>query len=235
MLLGCRKSDVMTDNATGQDQDVLNGLKARILSDVLPDVPFDGWTRTVMMKSADRLGIDRGEVQLAFPCGPVDLVSYFLADGDRRMTEALGEVDLDALKIREKVTLAVRTRLEVDTEHREAVRRAGTYLAMPTSGTRAPQVIYHTVDAIWRAIGDTSTDYNFYTKRATLSIVYGSTLTVWLGDDSDDLAETWAFLDRRIAGVMQFEKVKAQVTKIAGKLPDPLGLLARLRYRTSRS
>lgn len=225
----------MTDNAMDQDQDALNSLKTRVLNDVLPDVPFDGWTRTLMMKSADRLGIDRGEVQLAFPCGPVDLVSYFLADGDRRMAEALGEIDLDALKIREKVTLAVRTRLEVDTENREAVRRAGTYLAMPTSGARAPQVIYHTVDAIWRAIGDTSTDYNFYTKRATLSIVYGSTLTVWLGDDSDDLAETWAFLDRRIAGVMQFEKVKAQVTKVVGKLPDPLGLLARLRYRTSRS
>lgn len=106
---------------------------------------------------------------------------------------------------------------------------------MPMSGTRAPQAVYHTVDAIWRAIGDTSTDYNFYTKRATLSIVYASTLTVWLGDDSDGLEETWAFLDRRIAGVMQFEKVKAQVTKVVDKLPNPLGLLARLRYRASRS
>ncbi len=225
----------MTDKVTDQDQDELSNLKSRILSEVLPDVPFDGWTRGVMMKAADRLGIDRGEVQLAFPCGPVDLVSYFLAEGDRRMADVLAKTDLDVLKIREKVTLAVRTRLEVDTEHREAVRRAGTYLAMPTSGARAPQVVYHTVDAIWRAIGDTSTDYNFYTKRATLSIVYASTLTIWLGDDSENLEETWAFLDRRIAGVMQFEKVKAQVTRFVDKLPDPLGLLARLRYRTSRS
>lgn len=225
----------MVDKLTDQDQDGVDKLKSRILSEVLPDVPFDGWTRSGMMKAADHLGINRGEVQLAFPCGPVDLVSYFLAEGDRRMADALAKIDLDALKIREKVTLAVRTRLEVDTEHREAVRRAGTYLAMPTSGTRAPQAIYHTVDAVWRAIGDTSTDYNFYTKRATLSIVYGSTLTIWLGDDSENLEETWAFLDRRIAGVMQFEKVKAQVTKFVNKLPDPLGLLARLRYRTSRS
>ncbi|MBV1886085.1 MAG: COQ9 family protein [Parvibaculaceae bacterium] len=225
----------MADKLNNQDQDELSNLKSRILDDVLPDVPFDGWTRGVMMKAADRLGIERGEVQLAFPCGPVDLVSYFLADGDRRMVETLEKTDLAALKIREKVTLAVRTRLEVDTEHREAIRRAGTYLAMPISGTRAPQAVYHTVDAIWRAIGDTSTDYNFYTKRATLSLVYASTLTVWLGDDSDGLEETWAFLDRRIAGVMQFEKVKAQVTKVVDKLPNPLGLLARLRYRASRS
>lgn len=225
----------MTDKLNDQDQDEQTSLKSRILSEVLPDVPFDGWTRGVMMKAADRLGIDRGEVQLAFPCGPVDLVSYFLADGDRRMVEVLETTDLASLKIREKVTLAVRTRLEVDAEYREAIRRAGTYLAMPMSGTRAPQAVYHTVDAIWRAIGDTSTDYNFYTKRATLSIVYASTLTVWLGDDSDGLEETWAFLDRRIAGVMQFEKVKAQVTKVVDKLPNPLGLLARLRYRASRS
>lgn len=225
----------MADKLNNQDQDELSNLKSRILAEVLPDVPFDGWTRGVMMKAADRLGIERGEVQLAFPCGPVDLVSYFLADGDRRMVEALETTDLASLKIREKVTLAVRTRFEVDGEHREAIRRAGTYLAMPMSGTRAPQAVYHTVDAIWRAIGDTSTDYNFYTKRATLSVVYASTLTVWLGDDSEGLTETWAFLDRRIAGVMQFEKVKAQVIKIVDKLPDPLGLLARLRYRPSRS
>ena len=86
-------------------------------------------------------------------------------------------------------------------------------------------------NAIWVAIGDTSTDYNFYTKRATLAGVFGAVLTFWFSDESEGFAETWSFLDRRIADVMQIEKIKASANKVRARLPDPLRLLAKLRYR----
>jgi ubiquinone biosynthesis protein COQ9 len=72
------------------------------------------------------------------------------------------------------------------------------------------KLIWGTADHIWNALGDTSRDYNWYTKRATLSAVYSSTALYWLGDDSPDHMATWAFLDRRIEDVMQIEKLKAK-------------------------
>ncbi len=208
--------------------------RTQILKAALPDVPFDGWTGKSMRNAAKKAGVESGLARLAFPGGTADLVSYFVADGDKRMAAKLAKADLPAMKVRERITFAVRTRLEVDEKNREALRRATAYLALPTSGTAGVRALYGTVDAIWRAAGDTSTDYNFYTKRLILSGVYSSTLAVWFGDDTDGFEKTWAFLDRRIADVMQIEKVKGQAEKIIGALPSPLGLVSRLRYPLGR-
>ncbi len=204
--------------------------RAKVLAAALPNVAFDGWTQRLLSEAAKEAGVSHGEMRLAFPGGVLDLVDCFLADGDRRMQEALAAANIAHLKIRERITLAVRTRVEVDVAHREAVRRAVTLFALPTSGAYGPRSLYRTVDAIWRAVGDTSTDFNFYTKRAILAGVYSAVTLHWFADQSDGDADTWAFLDRRIADVMRIEKVKASVKKATNWLPDPVGLLGRLRY-----
>lgn len=215
-------------------EDHYEDVRAQILDAALPDVPFDGWTGKSMRVAAKKAGVESGLARLALPGGTVDLVRYFIADGDRRMALELAKHDLPAMKVRERITFAVRTRLQVDEHNREALRRATAYLALPTSGTAAPRALYGTVDAIWRAAGDTSTDYNFYTKRLILSGVYTSTAAVWFGDDTDGFEKTWAFLDRRIEDVMQIEKVKGKAEKVLSALPSPLGLMARLRYPLGR-
>jgi ubiquinone biosynthesis protein COQ9 len=219
--------------ARSSSTDHVAKLRADILAAALPNVAFDGWTTKLMREAADAAGVSHGEMRLAFPGGITDLADCFLADGDRRMEEALAARDLAGLKIRERITLGVRTRIEVDLKQREAVRRAVTLLALPISGGTGPRALYRTVDTIWRAVGDTSTDFNFYTKRAILAGVYSAVTISWFGDESEGFTETWAFLDRRIADVMQFEKAKASVQKIGRMLPDPLALLGRLRYRRS--
>lgn len=218
---------------SGEKTDQLETVRAKILKAALPDIPFDGWTGAVLMRAAKTAGVDHGLARLAFPNGARDLAEYFLSDGDRRMIESLAKSDLASMKIREKITFAVRTRLEVDANNREALRRASTSLLIPPASGSAAKSLYNTVDAIWVAIGDTSTDYNFYTKRATLAGVFTTTLACWFADESDGHADTWAFLDRRIADVMQIEKIKAQATKVMDAMPDPLGLIARIRYRSA--
>lgn len=213
--------------------DHIETIRAKILERALPNVAFDGWTTKVMREAADAAGVSHGEMRLAFSGGVTDLVDFFLADGDRRMEEALAARDLGSLKIRERITLAVRTRIEVDANRREAVRRAVTLFALPISGAAGPRALYRTVDAIWRAAGDTSTDFNFYTKRAILAGVYSAVTLFWFSDGSEDYAGTWAFLDRRIGDVMQIEKAKAGVQKLGALLPDPVALLGRLRYGRS--
>ncbi|MFC3613716.1 COQ9 family protein [Lutimaribacter marinistellae] len=182
----------------------------KLLDAALAHVPFDGWSEASFRAAIDDSGVEESVARAICPRGAVDLALAFHARGDRAMLERLQATDLDAMKIRDKIAFAVRTRLEV-IEDREAVRRGVTLFALPAYAGDGAKAVWGTCDLIWTAIGDRSDDVNWYTKRATLSGVYSSTVLYWLGDDSLDHQATWEFLDRRIADVMLFEKFKAQV------------------------
>ncbi len=201
--------------------------RAKLLAAALGHVPFDGWSEATLRHAAADAGLEESVARRAFPRGPIDLVAYFVADADIRMLRELERLDLPSMRIRERITLAVRTRLEQNQAHREAVSRAVTLMGMPQYGALAVKSLYRTVDAMWHAAGDTSTDFNFYSKRAILAGVYSATLMYWLNDNSENFERTWAFLDRRIADVMRYEKVKGQVSKLRDRLPDPFRLLRR--------
>ncbi len=181
-----------------------------LLDAALPHVAFDGWSAETFDAAVADSGLDRSVADAVAPRGAIDLAVAFHKAGDAAMTAAYRREDTGHLKIRDKITRAVQLRLEVITD-REAVQRGTTMFALPHHAAEGAQLIWGTADAIWSVIGDTSTDVNWYTKRAILSGVYGATVLFWLGDTSEDGTPTRDFLDRRIGDVMQFEKVKAQV------------------------
>jgi ubiquinone biosynthesis protein COQ9 len=175
-------------------------------------VPFDGWTEAAFRAAVADCGIEPGAARAACPRGAVDLALAFHEAGDRAMLERIAASDMAAMRFRDRVAAAVRFRLEA-VEDRELVRRGTTLFALPQYAPDGARAIWKTCDRIWTALGDTSEDYNWYTKRATLSGVYGSTVLFWLGDTSEGQRATWDFLDRRIDDVMQIEKVKSAVRK----------------------
>ncbi len=193
-------------------------------------VPFDGWSEATFEAAINDSDVDATVAQALCPRGAVDLAVAYHKRGDSQMVAALTEDALSEMKIREKITFAVRTRLELCPD-REIVRRGSSLFALPQHAAAGAQLIWGTADAIWNAIGDTSQDINWYSKRATLSAVYSATVLYWLGDDSDGHTATWAFLDRRIENVMQFEKTKAQFNNspVGKMMAGPLGALTRLR------
>jgi ubiquinone biosynthesis protein COQ9 len=199
----------------------------------LPHVPFDGWSRKTLAAAAQSAGLEAGTELRLFPEGVKDAVAHFMDMADRLMLEDLKGLDLAAMKIRVRIATAVRVRLTRWTPHREAVRRALALSPLPPFAGGSLRGWYKTVDAIWRACGDKSTDFNFYTKRGLLAAVYGSTVLFWLDDRSEDCAATWAFLDRRIADVMQVPQLKAKLTERLKLLPDPRRLFERLAKRTN--
>ena len=168
----------------------------------------------------------------AFPGGAIEMIEFHSLLADRRMVAEFEAADKSELKLREKVALAVRLRLQANMPP-IAKRSAGRWrsLALPIHAPLAARLLYRTVDAVWHAVGDRSTDYNFYTKRMLLAGVYSSTVLFWINDKSADCAETWAFLDRRIADVMQIPKAMARLNKLKDKLPDPMRILRRRAAR----
>ncbi len=202
----------------------------RLLDAAAAHVPFDGWSHAAFAASARDAGVDIAVARAACPRGAVDLALAYHAAGDRAMLERLKAADLGDMRFRDRIATAVRYRLEAGQP--EMVRRGMTLFALPQHAADGARALWQTADHIWNALGDSSDDVNWYTKRATLAGVYGSTVLYWLGDDSLEHAATWEFLDRRIDDVMQIEKLKAQVrgNKLASALmAGPMAILGQIR------
>ncbi|MEO0917963.1 MAG: COQ9 family protein [Pseudomonadota bacterium] len=180
----------------------------QLVDAALPHVAFDGWTETTLRAAIRDSGLDEATARSLCPRGAVDLALAFHHIGDAAMTAKLAETDLSMMRYRDRVAAAVRFRLEA-IEDKEAVRRGVTLFSLPQYTALGASATWGTVDAIWNGLGDTSDDLNWYTKRATLSGVYGATVLYWLGDESPDMENTRAFIARRIDNVMQIEKAKA--------------------------
>jgi ubiquinone biosynthesis protein COQ9 len=204
--------------------------RAKLLQAALQHVAFDGWSHSSFKTACDDVGVSTGEAEIACPRKELDLITVWSKSLDTLAAQKIIKADLPNMKIRERVSFGVISRLEVIGEHEEAARRARARLMLPDAVSDGPQLLWATADMIWRAIGDTSTDVNFYSKRTILSAVYGSTLSSWLNEDAAEKPDARAFLDRRIQNVMDFEKTKAQLSKLTADLPDLVGALGKMRY-----
>lgn len=192
-------------------------IRDRLADAVAGEASFDGWNRATLRSAGRQLGLPDGEAERLFPGVAQDILAWLSERSDRRTVEDMEREGTAALKIRDRIRRAVRLRIERHAGQREAARRALALLSLPLNAPLALKLLYRTVDALWYAAGDTSTDFNFYTKRATLAGVYSSTLLYWLNDRSPGSEATWAFLDRRIDDVMRFEKLKARVRSFGGR------------------
>lgn len=207
----------------------LDELRAALAPRLPTHAAFDGWGEVAIGRAAAELGVPADRARLAFPGGAVGMIDAWFDAIDTDMLAAFPDERIAALKIRERIRDLVLFRLEAAAPYREALRRAVAILAMPQNAPRAAKLAWRSADRMWRLAGDTATDFNHYSKRAILAGVYGSTVLVFLDDANEDLAETRAFLDRRIGDVMRFEKAKAR-WKGAG-MPFSLSrFLGRLRY-----
>ncbi|HEV8408217.1 MAG TPA: COQ9 family protein [Sphingomicrobium sp.] len=208
----------------------LERLRRQLALAVGENAVFDGWTRQAVDSAARQLGVDSAQARLAMPRSQAAMIDLYIQEVDRGLEIYFTRQRLSKLKVREKIRALVWRRLEIMAPAREAVRRALAILALPQNIPLALRVSWRTADLMWRIAGDTSTDFNHYTKRMMLGAVYGSTLLVWLDDKSESWTETAGFLERRIEDVMKIEKMKAQWRGSSEQRLSPSRFLGRLRY-----
>jgi ubiquinone biosynthesis protein COQ9 len=208
----------------------LDEIRAALAPLIATNAAFDGWSPRALETAASQAGVDADIARIAFPGGAVEMIDAWFAHVDALMADALPPEVLATMKVREKITALVEARLAAVADQRESLRRALAILAMPQNIAHAAKLGWRSVDLIWRAAGDTATDYNHYTKRGILMAVYTATITVFLDDESEGWADTKAFLARRIGGIMRFEKAKAGFAQRTENLPSLSRFIGRLRY-----
>jgi ubiquinone biosynthesis protein COQ9 len=207
----------------------LDEMRLELAPQVAAAAIFDGWTDVALAGAAEAAGIDPAVARLAFPGGAMDMIAAWVDSVDARMEQAFDREQLARMPVRERIRSLVWFRLEAVAGLKEALRRALAIQAMPQNLARTAKLGWASADKMWRLAGDTATDYNHYSKRAILAGIYAATLAVFVADESEGKAETRAFLDRRIEGVMKFEKAKARWLKPRERF-DPVRFLGRLRY-----
>ncbi len=223
----------MTD--ASKDERTLDELRLDLAPAIADAAVFDGWSEAALVQAAEACGVDPAAARFAFK-GRGDkpdammMIAAWIGSIDRAMTEALPAEAVAALPIRERIRSLIQFRLDHVAWQKEALRRARAEMAKPWNIAESARLGWSSADAMWHLAGDTATDYNHYTKRATLAAIYAATLMVYADDTSEDSADTKAFLDRRIEGVMRFEKAKARVLRPKDESFSPLRVLGRLRY-----
>lgn len=208
----------------------LDELRLALAPDIASAAVFDGWSDAALVHASDSTGADIDIVRLAYPGGAMDMITAWIDTIDLKMAEELPAEKLATMKIRERIRSLIQIRLDAVLGLEEAVRRALAVMAQPQNAARALKIGWRSADIMWRLAGDTATDYNHYTKRTILGGIYSATLAVFIDDESEDKQETKAFLDRRIDGVMRFEKVKAQFLNRERESFSVSRFLGRLRY-----
>lgn len=208
----------------------LDELRPVLAPEIASAAIFDGWSDAALAHAAQAVGANPDVARLAFPGGAMDMIEAWIASIDRDMEAALPQSRLATMKVRERIRLLVQFRLDAVAGREEALRRALAIMAMPRNAARALRTGWHSADIMWRLAGDNATDYNHYTKRAILASIYAATLAVLVDDESPDKAQTCAFLDRRIDGVMRFEKAKAKWLNPDRDRFSVSRFLGRLRY-----
>lgn len=212
------------------DDLTLDELRRALAPRVAAAAVFDGWSGEAVANAARGAEVDPDVAAFAFNGGAMAMIAAWIDDVDARMQAALPAELLAVMPIRERIRALVQFRLDAVAGFEEALRRAMAIMAMPQNAPRALKLGWRSADAMWRLAGDVATDLNHYSKRAILAGVYGATLAVFVDDQSEGKADTRAFLDRRIAGIIRFEKAKAQWVRPEADRFSAARFLGRLRY-----
>ena len=215
--------------------DASHKARADILAAMLPQAAFDGWTQKSLRAAVKNTDLPKGAEDLYFPQGPVEVIRFWSEQMNAAVETDLAELDQATMKIRDKVTAGVLSSLYAIGPHDEAARRAIARMSLPDALGQGPKQLWSVADTIWRAIGDTSTDGNYYSKRTILAGVIGSTMTVWLSEDEPQKPKARKFLDDRIANVMSFEKAKWDFKKRTANMPNPAEILGAIRYGAGKT
>ncbi|XP_059178789.1 ubiquinone biosynthesis protein COQ9, mitochondrial-like [Physella acuta] len=227
------KSDAESSQSESSDQssneaEYEHSIRQRILSASLHHVHEFGWTKKALEAGAR----DEGLPSVAhgmFPKGGVELINYFYVTNNTKLGEFLKkEVEnakaegLEKPKTKPLIRDGIEFRLRLIVPYLDHWPQAMAIQALPQNAVESWKNLLNLSDEIWYYAGDRSVDYNWYTKRLALAGVYKTSEIYMLQDKSEDLKETWSFLDRRLSELQKFGAAKKQCEQSSDILKEAL-------------
>ncbi|MCW8085656.1 COQ9 family protein [Sabulicella glaciei] len=162
---------------------------------------FDGWSEATLRAACEDSGEDPALLESHFPRGVTGAIEDWAALADAEMDQAASAEGIEALRVPQRIRRVVELRLRAAEPDKEALRGALRVLALPWNLGLAARITARTASTMWHAAGDSSADFSWYTRRATLAAIYTAMIAYWLSPRDPDIEQALAFLDRRLADI----------------------------------
>ena len=200
---------------------VVDPEQAAALDSMLPLVPLYGWTTRALAESLKQGGQDASEAEWRFPGGSPEMIeSFFALSLERAVSHAEPEI-AGEMRLGKRVRAVVAALLAELALNKDATRRALSWLILPRQAALSARLMATLVDGIWHAAGDQSSDFSWYTKRASLAAIMLPTLLFWLNDMDFDNETTLAFFDRRLSGLAIVGRARARLQTLCQGIIGP--------------
>tara|TARA_B100000809_G_C15018308_1_gene487507 strand:+ start:416 stop:1075 length:660 start_codon:yes stop_codon:yes gene_type:complete len=187
-----------------------------ILNRALIDIENSGFNEKMLLNAAKNCKISEGKLGRLFPEGIFELKQYYFSEIDEQMLQKIKTQNYENIRVRDKIFNGVLIRLDLFKKNKTSIKYI--FVSESSNPIKSLKHLWRTSDLIWKSAGDSSTDYNHYTKRLLLSWVYITTLICWFNDKSRNINDTKLFLNRRIDEVLEFGKQSGKIKSKISKL-----------------
>lgn len=209
--------------------------KKLVLDKFIDNVSFDGWSQKNLDNSIQALDLQENYRILLFPDGIVGLTDYFVAENNKAFNNSINAEEIQKLRFTDKVIYLIHARINHYHKVLGGAEGFKNFISYCSSHNILNSIgnILKSADEIWYRVGDKSTDFSYYTKRASLSFIYTTAALYSIDDNSLNLEETNNFIKARVAELLKFNKLKQKVKELSSKLPS-FGLFDKLKVNNKK-
>ena len=206
----------------------LNDDRKLILRESLKLIKINGWNDNLFELISKKNNIKFEKIIPLFPNGYKDLLKYYFDELNHKITIASKKLNLSKIKTHEKVRALIHLRLLEYKKEKDSIRRAYFTLLLPSNSKIFSIIMFRIVDQIWFLAGDTSTDFNYYSKRGILFAVYNSSVIFLINNDFN-ITKTLNFLDKKLQKVSKIPNIKSNLKKLPIEMINKINFLKDLK------
>ena len=157
---------------------------------------------------SNKYKLDLNESELLFPEGNVDLIKFALKKLNSELEEYCKKIDLIRLPTHKRIRKVLLSKIFLMNKDKRFYRNIFLNLLIPKRYFSLPKQLYKSVDQIWFISGDSSVDFNFYTKRLILAGIYSRIMLFFFNNDNQvDLEK---ILDEDLKRVSKIPEIKSK-------------------------
>ena len=188
----------------------------------------NGWNKLLFKKISLQKKIHLGELEILFPKGYEDMLELSLDNLNYKLEDIYKYYNFKKKPLHKKIKEIIITKINLINKKKNFYRRTFYYLLVPSNYKLMIKQLYKSINLIWYISGDNSTDFNFYTKRFILFLVYSTVILNFL--KNDDLIETEKLLDDNLYKVSKIPKIKEKFKIVKKSFPSLFNILKNYSY-----
>ena len=192
-----------------------NKIKSIILQKLKKIVSVEGWSEKVL-KQLLQNGVEKSDLVTYFQYDYKELLKYSLEELNKSLEKEINKINIINYSLNKRIKKILMLRFNILNNDKEFYKKTFYHLLIPSNNKIMKSSLYKSVDTMWYLAGDNSTDFNFYTKRLILAVIYVNALFVLFNKNFDEVESN---IDRNLKKISKIPKIKDRISFIKDNIP----------------